>query len=67
MPKDTANDELLDMDGVSAIMGRPVPTLRWWRAQGIGPRSFKLGRRVVYRRSDVNTWIEQQYAATASA
>jgi predicted DNA-binding transcriptional regulator AlpA len=33
-------------------------TLRWYRATGQGgSRSGKLGRRVVYRRSDVEAWI----------
>jgi predicted DNA-binding transcriptional regulator AlpA len=28
-----------------------------------GPRSFLLGKRVAYKRSDVLQWIESQYAA----
>lgn len=35
--------------------------LRWYRATGQGgPRSGKLGRRVVYRRADVEEWIEKR-------
>jgi hypothetical protein len=34
-------------------------TLRYWRALGEGgPASFKLGRRVMYRRADVEKWLE---------
>ena len=30
----------------------------------MGPRSFKLGpRKVMYKLSDVNDWLESQYAA----
>jgi predicted DNA-binding transcriptional regulator AlpA len=37
-----------------------VGTLRWWRAVGKGgPESFKLGRRVMYRRADVEKWLEE--------
>jgi predicted DNA-binding transcriptional regulator AlpA len=38
-----------------------VNTLRFWRHQGTGPRSIKLGRRVVYRECDVVAWIEEQF------
>ncbi|MCX2934721.1 helix-turn-helix domain-containing protein [Mycobacterium sp. CVI_P3] len=34
-------------------------TLRYWRHTGTaGPPSFKLGRRVLYRRSDVDAWLQ---------
>lgn len=42
----------------------PVGTLRYWRHIGTGPESIKLGRRVVYRQSAVDAWIEAQAAAT---
>ena len=38
-----------------------VPTLRWWRHRGIGPRSAKIGRRVFYRESDVQAWLDEQF------
>jgi predicted DNA-binding transcriptional regulator AlpA len=34
-------------------------TLRWLRHKGHGPRSSKLGRRIVYREEDVELWLEQ--------
>ncbi len=37
-------------------------TLRFWRHNGdYGPRSAKIGRRVMYRESDVETWIKAQF------
>ena len=45
----------------------PLSTLRYYRHAGKGPRSFLLGSRVVYKRADVETWIEQQYQAERSA
>lgn len=45
----------------------PESTLRYYRHRGEGPKSFKLGRRVVYKRSDVEAWIEAQYAAAVGA
>ncbi len=55
--------ELLRVPDVAALTGIPEATLRFWRHQGTGPRSAKLGRRVVYRESDVQAWIDQQFAA----
>lgn len=37
-----------------------VGTLRYWRSVGAGgPESFKLGRRVMYRRADVERWLQE--------
>lgn len=60
--------ELLTLAEVSDRTRVPVATLRYWRHLGDqGPRSFRLGSRVVYKASDVAAWIEQQYTAKASA
>jgi hypothetical protein len=40
---------------------RPVATLRYWRHLRTGPRSFRLGRRVLYRRDDLTAWIDDQH------
>ena len=58
-------DELLSTPTVAEMLNVPVPTLRYWRFMGTGPRSFKLGpRNVRYKRSDVLAWLEAQYAET---
>jgi predicted DNA-binding transcriptional regulator AlpA len=44
-------------------LGVSPNTLRWWKAQGTGPRSFKIGRRVYYRQSDLDAFVEEAYAA----
>ncbi|MDR3106753.1 MAG: helix-turn-helix domain-containing protein [Bifidobacteriaceae bacterium] len=36
-------------------------TVRYWRHVGKGPLGFKLGRKVLYRRRDVEAWLEEQY------
>jgi excisionase family DNA binding protein len=35
----------------------PAETIRYWRHIGKGPKSFKLGRRVLYAREDVESFI----------
>lgn len=50
--------ELLNLAEAAALLRAPIATLRYWRHCGTGPRSFRLGRRVLYRRADLHTWIE---------
>lgn len=58
--------DLLTVAEVSAITRTPEATLRWFRHVGKGPRSAKLGRRVVYRRADVEAWIDAQFNAESA-
>ena len=62
-----AGDELLTISEVAAIVRAPIATLRYWRHLGTGPRSFRLGRRVVYRLGDLRAWIDAQADASDGA
>lgn len=42
---------------VGALLRTPAETVRYWRHVGTGPRSFKVGRRVLYQVDDVEAWI----------
>ncbi|MGH3601092.1 MAG: helix-turn-helix transcriptional regulator [Pseudonocardiaceae bacterium] len=53
---------LLTLNEVATMLRTPPATLRFWRHEGTGPRSFKIGRRVMYREADVTAWLDQQYA-----
>jgi hypothetical protein len=59
--------ELLTLEEVSTRYRVPVGTLRFWRHKGIGPAGFRLGRRVVYRVADCETWIAEQIAEQTAA
>jgi predicted DNA-binding transcriptional regulator AlpA len=48
------------------LTGIPASTWRYWAINDSGPRSFKIGRRRVWRRSDVLAWIAAQEAATGT-
>lgn len=40
--------------------GIPIDTLRWWRYKRRGPRWVVIGgRRVMYRRADLDAYIKQ--------
>lgn len=59
-------NELMTTAEAAELLHSPVATLRYWRHVGVGPRSFKLGaKRVMYRRSDVEAWLQEQYEAEA--
>jgi excisionase family DNA binding protein len=63
--RDTTADgepELLTIVEAAELLRAPVATLRYWRHLGTGPRSFRLGRRVLYRRDDLRAWIHAQQA-----
>jgi predicted DNA-binding transcriptional regulator AlpA len=61
--------ELLTVEDVAEMTNGlvPVATLRYYRATGEGgPRSGKLGRRVVYRRADVEAWVAAAFEGGAA-
>lgn len=56
------NDKLMTVAEVAELTRLPLSTIRWFRHAGKGPRSARLGKRVVYKQSDVLAWIEAQFA-----
>jgi len=62
-----ASDDLLTTAEVAAITRTPASTLRYWRHIRTGPRSFRVGRRVVYRRSTVERWLVEQETVESPA
>lgn len=57
--------ELLSTAAAARMCSKPESTLRYWRYLGTGPRSFKVGRSVRYRRDDVQSWLTRQYEQNA--
>lgn len=60
-------DALLTPAEVAERLRRPVATVRYWRATGIGPKSANVGGRVLYRASDVEAWLEEKFNAPQGA
>lgn len=54
--------ELRNIEQAAEYLGRPVATLYDWRYRNVGPRSAKLGGRIVYRQADLEAWVEAQFA-----
>jgi excisionase family DNA binding protein len=58
--------ELLTITEAAEVLRAPVATLRYWRHLGTGPRSFRIGRRVLYRYDDLQAWVEAQVGRSAT-
>lgn len=60
-------DRLLTIEEVAEVTRVPVNTLRYWRHCGTGPKAARMGKRLVWRESEVTRWVDEQFAADDSA
>jgi excisionase family DNA binding protein len=51
---------LMTQDEVAEYLAVRLGTVLAWRARHIGPRGYRVGKHVRYRRSDVDHWLEQR-------
>lgn len=58
--------KLLTLDQAAELINCPKATLRYWLVNGEAPKSFKLGRRRMFKLEDVEAWIELQVAKSAT-
>ena len=58
-----ATSELLTLQEFAEMVNTPINTVRHWRAIGYGPKTARIGRRVMVRRSEAEAWIAEQFAA----
>lgn len=50
-------DSYIDEAEASKVLRTSVNTLRFWRYNRKGPRFYKIGRRVAYRRADLAAFM----------
>ena len=55
----TGYDPLLTIEEVSDWLGIPRGTLYQWRTRKQGPRAIKVGGALRYRRSEVESYLDQ--------
>ena len=60
------DDAMLDVQAAARFTGVAVATLAKMRCMGGGPLFLKLGRRVVYRRSDLIAWLNARRVANTT-
>lgn len=66
--RDTQNDhQFLDTAQAAYELGYSKSSIEGWRSDGIGPEYYKTGRRVRYKKSDLDAYIEAGRVQTRSA
>lgn len=55
-----SDSDLLIREEAAAYLRKPAATLAAWAYRGTGPEFFRVGRRVLYRRSELDRWLERQ-------
>jgi DNA-binding transcriptional MerR regulator len=58
--------QILGIEQLAEELNTSINTVRYWRTIGYGPRSARIGRRVVYRRADVDAWVDAQFEEAAN-
>jgi len=59
-------EQLLTTNEVAELSRTSPATVRYWRHIGYGPRGRKVGRRVLYERSEVESFWEALRAEPGS-
>ncbi|AVT37399.1 helix-turn-helix domain-containing protein [Plantactinospora sp. BB1] len=59
--------EYMTTEEVAELCRTRPETVRFWRSNGKGPHSFKVGRRVLYAREDVEQYLAAARAAARRA
>lgn len=57
---------LQDTKAVAELLGLKPNTLEIMRVRGDGPRFVKIGRRVLYRPQDIDTYVESHLRQSTS-
>ena len=64
--KDLPEDRSFPQPDAARYLGLSKSFLAKARCSGFGPRYCKLGRRVAYRKSDLDAWREERIYASTS-
>lgn len=59
-PQTTTTDPWLTIEEVAAELRLERRSLYDWRVRKVGPPAVKVGRRLLYRRSELERWLAAQ-------
>ncbi len=59
--------KMLSPKEVGEWLDVPLATVYRWNSDDSGPRRVRVGRHVRYRESDVESWLEAQFARGVAA
>jgi excisionase family DNA binding protein len=54
--------EILTAAETAEYLRVPLKTLYAWRHRGSAPQAFRAGRHLRFRRSDLDSWLEERIA-----
>ncbi len=57
----SAQDPLMTLSEAAERLRRSEAQLRWMRHSGTGPPSARVAGRVMYRQSELESWIDAQF------
>ncbi|WP_442854192.1 helix-turn-helix domain-containing protein [Aeromicrobium sp. Root495] len=52
---------------VAKLCRTSAGTVRYWRHHGTGPRGLQVGKRTLYAKSEVHSWLESKVLQEAEA
>ncbi|UFN44521.1 helix-turn-helix domain-containing protein [Nocardioides okcheonensis] len=58
-PTLTAGSTYLTVEGLAELLHTSPNTVHYWIKVGRAPSSFKVGRRRLFARADVDAWVEE--------
>jgi excisionase family DNA binding protein len=58
--------DLITTAELAQLVRTSEETVRYWRHVGKGPRGTKVGRRVLYERAEVQSWLRELGAQEAA-
>jgi excisionase family DNA binding protein len=66
--KKSFRDEMLTAQDLAELLHINITTIYDWRHRGTGPRAIRpAGGNLLFRRADVDTWLEQYADAAGTA
>ena len=54
-----SDEKYLRISDAARYVGLSAASLYCYRSRRVGPRSLKVGGRVLYRRADLDEWVER--------
>lgn len=59
----STGERLVSSDELAALLGLTVGTVRWMKHDGQLPPAAKVGRRLVWKESEILAWLDELFAA----
>lgn len=60
-------DDNLNTQGAAEYLGSTPHTLNTWRYLNKGPKYVRMGRKIMYRRADLDAWMDANTVTPAAS